>query len=738
MADFTKNITYSSYNALNPYGYGSGTADYKWHGWGAGKVNNQYGFAGLRTNGTIHYAFAYRFRTPTWSGTVKKISIAFALNRETSAAATVNVSLTSSDPSLNTNYGNSSLPSDPGRIANTTVSCNPGDNVYTVEFNISSLAQGATYYLVISPNGGTTNYATISTIALAGTVTYEASASEVSASNGYIGSAIPISITNDGMSHALSYSFAGHTGTIGTTTGSSFTWNVPASFNGYIPQSLSGTCTIYCDTEAGRTSTRITLYVPDTIKPTISSRAIAVVNENTTVAGWGIYLQNYSKIRATLSAAASYSTIKSWRIECGPVTFSGDESTASISIDETSEILTTAGTYKVTATVTDARGRTATAVEFATFTVQPYTSPTAVNVQMYRCRQDGTKDETEGTYLYCKATRSYSAVGGNTCTMRFQYKERSDVSYTSVSIQDNVGIVTGGGNIDVLKAYNMRIEISDSLNTTYYNGIVPTQSIPFNLKPSSKSGAGFGMYAQEDETVELAPSWSLKVSALAKIRIGDTTLADALGSMVYPVGAYFWTSTNYASAAAVRAALGFGTWEKIEGKFLYAADSQHAGGTTGGAETITLAENQMPSHRHTVGRHNHTVDIGHGHSASLSMNAVGDHSHNVSSNGHGGVPRGFMIRDTGTVSGTGSGQAQSVSSGMGFSVAPNISSDNAGGHTPSGSVSVNNYTGTKETSYVPEQEGYVTATSYVPASGTQQEINKMPPYQAAYCWHRTA
>lgn len=736
--NFTKNITYSSYNAFNPYGYGTAQAEYTWHGWGGSKVNTRYGFAGLRSNGSIHYAFAYRFRTPTWSGTEKKITFSFSLMRETTASTDINVSLTSTDPTLSTAYGNSTLPADAGRIASTTVSCSSGEYQYTVEFNVSALAQNTIYYLVISPNGGATNYAVINTVDLAGYVTYEASASEVSASNGNIGSNIPISMTNDGMLHTLKWSFGGRSGTIGSTTGSSYTWSVPAAFSGYIPTATSGTCTITCETEAGTTSTSITLYVPSSVVPTIYHKAIAVVNDNATVAGWGVYLQNYSKIRAALSARASYSTIASWRIDCGVVSFSGDSSLDDIVIDETSEILTAAGTYKVSVTVTDARGRTASYTEFAEFTVQPYTEPSVTNADMYRCRSDGTKDESDGTYLYCRATRSFSSVGGrNTCTMVFQYKERAASTYTSVSLTDNVGIVTGGGLIDVLKAYNMRIRITDALNTTYYTGVVPTQSVPFNIKPSRKSGVGFGMYAQEDEVVELSPDWSLKVSALSKIKIGDSSLAEMLGGIVYPVGAYFWTSNNYASAQAVHDALGFGTWEKITGKFLYAADSGHAAGSTGGNENITLAENQMPSHRHTVPRHNHTVDISHGHTGSVSLDSNGGHSHGVNY-GYGGVPRGFMIRDTGTPSGTGSGQAQSVSSGMGFSVANAVTTDNNGSHSHSGSVSVDNAGGTKNTSYVPEQEGYVIATSYVPSSGTQQPINNMPPYQAAYCWHRTA
>lgn len=41
-----------------------------------------------------------------------------------------------------------------------------------------------------------------------------------------------------------------------------------------------------------------------------------------------------------------------------------------------------------------------------------------------------------------------------------------------------------------------------------------------------------------------------------------------------------------------------GTWQRIQGRFLFAADSKHAAGTTGGEETHQLTVEEMPSHTH--------------------------------------------------------------------------------------------------------------------------------------------
>lgn len=59
-------------------------------------------------------------------------------------------------------------------------------------------------------------------------------------------------------------------------------------------------------------------------------------------------------------------------------------------------------------------------------------------------------------------------------------------------------------------------------------------------------------------------------------------------------------STTLDTEAKVKAFYGGTTWVKIEGKFLLGTSSSHAINTTGGAETVTLTVNQIPSHNHGV------------------------------------------------------------------------------------------------------------------------------------------
>lgn len=519
----TKNIISNGYNAFNKAG--NGIANASWDDWNAGpNAGGKYGYAGVRATQSVRYAFVYRFKTPTWSGTPTRLTLKFRLQEELGNNRTIRASVTTTDPTSSTTlYTDQNLPSDSGRLADgvVTVAASTSQE-YTLQVNLNALTQNKTYYLVLSPNTSSgSNYATVYDATLTGFVTYEATPSDVSAPGGFFGSAMTINMTNDGLQKTLTYSFEGASGTIGTTTAGSISWTPPASLMSRIPDSTSGTCTITCTTEAGSTTCTCMLSVPDTIKPSFSAASKTLVNDNPTVAAWGIYLQNYSKIRVAFTAAANYSTITSWRIDAGAVSFSAENiSSSAVNVSELSDILTAAGTYTVSITVTDARGRSTT-VSLGSYTIQTYGEPTAVDVTIYRCLQDGTKDESEGTYLYAKATRSYTQVGSNTCTMYFQYKEKSAETYTSVQLTDNTAVIVGSGQIDVLKTYTTRIYIEDSLCGTYYYEGVSTQAVAFNLKPDPDGGAAFGGYSNEKKVLELMNGWRLRVHDTEKIVVWD-------------------------------------------------------------------------------------------------------------------------------------------------------------------------------------------------------------------------
>ena len=550
--EFNSPITLLAFAAFNKSGLPNASA--AWGNAGEGYQDpsvNWLGYVGQNASG-IRYAFAYGFTTPSWQGDATQLTLRINLAEELGRDRTIRWALTTSNPMyLGNAYAQQDLPADSGRLDDGVLEITASTRAqYTISIDLTgiNLQPNSTYYLVLSPyttSSGTSNYCSVpnkdaygnvytAQDILDGAVTYEADASGVTAPDGYFGQQMTIAMDDDGLSKTLTYSCAGGTGTIGTTSGASITWTPPTSLMARIPADSSAECTITCTTLAGETSCSCTLYVPESVKPSIGSVSLDIVNASVTVDQWGICLQNFSQIETQFYAAAHSSTrLVSWRIDGGAFSLEGTISnTRTYTGDELSGVLAAAGTYTVKVTVTDQRGRSSTKT-VGTYTVQPYTVPTATGVDIFRCDSSGTADD-EGTYLYAIATRSYTQVGNNTCAMYFEYKEVSSNTWTRhpTAMQDNTGIVAGGGNINPLKTYNTRIYVEDSLGGAYVYINISTQAVAFNLRATERSGAAFGGYAETDGYVELKNGWKLNAESTEHITFGsgenEQTLADIL------------------------------------------------------------------------------------------------------------------------------------------------------------------------------------------------------------------
>lgn len=69
----------------------------------------------------------------------------------------------------------------------------------------------------------------------------------------------------------------------------------------------------------------------------------------------------------------------------------------------------------------------------------------------------------------------------------------------------------------------------------------------------------------------------------------------AILQAVYPVGSIIINESPINPSEV----FGFGTWERIQGQFIFGADATHALNTTGGVENTTLTQDNMPSHSHS-------------------------------------------------------------------------------------------------------------------------------------------
>lgn len=186
--------------------------------------------------------------------------------------------------------------------------------------------------------------------------------SSVSVSAGVIGSSVTININRQSSSfkHTVRYSWAGKSGTIATDVDTSTTWTIPIDFANGIPNSASGTGTIFVDTYSGSTktgtqSTTFTASVPANVKPTFSGVTLSDLNgaAQNLIPNSDTFIQVISNIKVAFNGASgSYgSSITGYYAEI----ISKNQSTSSNG--GSLGIMNYHGTIKIRASVSDSRGR---------------------------------------------------------------------------------------------------------------------------------------------------------------------------------------------------------------------------------------------------------------------------------------------------------------------------------------------------------------------------------------------
>lgn len=229
------------------------------------------------------------------------------------------------------------------------------------------------------------------------------------------------------LTHDLAYSFAGGSYvTFATGVAASYTWTTP-DLASRIPSTTSGSLTIRCITKSGATSVgtktlTMTLKVPSTVVPTISTVDTAEATEGIT-AQFGAFVKLKSKIKATITAAgAKGSTITSYSSTFNGKSYSG--------ASWTSAAVTSSGTLNIVVKVTDSRGRTTS--KTVTVTVQDYSTPAIYALQVYRINADGTENR-EGEHIAVQYKYGVTNLGGkNTASMVLEYKRSTESEWTAL------------------------------------------------------------------------------------------------------------------------------------------------------------------------------------------------------------------------------------------------------------------------------------------------------------------
>ena len=383
------------------------------------------------------------------------------------------------------------------------------------------------------------------------------------------------------------YTYTGYT-ISGTTTANNTT------IYAQLPNTTSGTMTamLYTynssGTQIGSASSKtFTVTIPDNVTPTIGTITLDPVDIKT-VDGTSrnILVQGKNKITVSVSgcSAGTGSSIKSY-------TFSGpniSSTTTSTSITSSSVIYNT-GTLTYTVTVTDTRGRTKS--NTATITCYEYSAPYFESFSAYKANSNGEANEN-GSYIKCNYSIGFSSANStNNVTVKIMYKKNSSPSYSSVNSISNSKNTSGSSllsSIDKSSAYTVYAIITDN-----YSGSTPSTTINIlgesRILNITKDGRGLAVGKMSEKT-DADTNGLFECAFDAKfyrnITINEKTLLD----WTHPVGSIY-QSTDPTHPSSL---FGGGTWEELSGRFLIGAGSTYSAGNTGGEETHTLIQDELP------------------------------------------------------------------------------------------------------------------------------------------------
>lgn len=322
--------------------------------------------------------------------------------------------------------------------------------------------------------------------------------SSVSVSAGVIGSAITININRQSSSfkHTVRYAWAGKSGTIATNVDTSTTWALPLDFANDIPNSASGTGTVYVDTYSGSTktgtqSTTFTASVPANVKPTFTGVSLSDLNgaaQNLIPSG-NTFIQVISNIKVAFNGAVgSYgSSITGYYAEIIGKNQSTSSNGGSLGI------MNYHGTIKIRASVSDSRGRWSDTREVSV-TVLEYFAP-ALSFSIART---GSTSSTLTVTRNAKiATLTVSGSQKNSMTLTFKVARLGTTNF-----QVDTGPATGSwtsisnlvnsqanlaGNYLANQSWVVIGTLEDKFTRTDFMVNVPTESVVLSY---DRSGVG--------------------------------------------------------------------------------------------------------------------------------------------------------------------------------------------------------------------------------------------------------
>lgn len=337
-----------------------------------------------------------------------------------------------------------------------------------------------------------------------------ARASTVNDVTGTLGSAMTININrkNSAFKHTVKYNFGSLSGTIATNVDTSVSWTPPLNLATAMPNKTSDWGNITVETYSGSSkigsaTCRLTLNVPDSVKPTLGS--ITLTDSNATVKNLlntaNTFAQVMSNIQVTFNnASGAYgSTISSYRAEIVGKNQSTNSNNGFLGM------MNFNGTVTIRATVTDSRGRTSNAVDVKVTVINYFTPQISFTLQ-----RSGSSSTT--LTVTRNARIAPLTVGGkqkNKMIISFKYKEHSATNYTTDTggaggtwtTIDNLtnSRANLAATFSTLKTYDIIGKIEDAFTSYEFLATVGTEKFPIAIRPDR---VGFGKTPENANAVD--------------------------------------------------------------------------------------------------------------------------------------------------------------------------------------------------------------------------------------------
>ena len=338
-------------------------------------------------------------------------------------------------------------------------------------------------------------------------------ASSVSDMTGTLGSAMTININrkNSAFKHTVKYNFGALSGTIATNVDTSVSWTPPLNLATAMPNKTSDWGNITVETYSGSSkigsaTCRLTLNVPDSVKPTLGS--ITLTDSNAAVKNLlntaNTFAEIVSDIKVAFNSATGVqgSTITGYHAEIVNKNQSTNANNGNLGVMKWN------GSAQVKAWVVDSRGRSSNAVT-TSITVLEYFLPT-LTFTAIRGDTNQSSDKIVVSRTAKIAPLRIGNVQKNSFKLSFKTAPFGSTTYTAdtgAGVNDKVtntltnSKATLSGTFDIGKSYEVYGVLEDALTSS---GTVkaPPVSPEKMVMGMAETAVSFGKYPENANAVD--------------------------------------------------------------------------------------------------------------------------------------------------------------------------------------------------------------------------------------------